>query len=70
MTPANAFESHVGHFYGQFHTRGYMRARFFLADAMRRTGSLEGVQEGLSHLRDMLRLCHSDNLGLRQMVPA
>lgn len=33
MTPANAFETHVGHFWGLMHTRNYMRARFFLADA-------------------------------------
>ena len=70
MTPANAFESNAGHFWGLIHTRDYMRARFFLADEVRRTGTLEGVRESFDHLKDMLRLCRSDNLGVRQLVPA
>ena len=47
-----------------------MRARFFLADTLRRTGAIEGVQEALDHLNDMMRLCRSDNLGVRQLIPA
>ena len=47
-----------------------MRARFFLADELRRTGSLEGVQEGLDDFKDMMRLCRNDNMGVRQLVPA
>lgn len=70
MTPPNAFETHVGHFWGLLHTRDYMRARFFLADYARWTSGLEGVQEGLAHMMDMLRLCRGDNLGVRQIVPA
>jgi hypothetical protein len=31
MTPANAFETHVGRFWGLVGTRDYMRARFALA---------------------------------------
>lgn len=70
MAPANAFESHVGHFWGLLDTRDYMRARFFLADELRRIGTLEGVQEALDHFKDMLRLCRSDNMGVRDLVPA
>ncbi|KAJ9605982.1 hypothetical protein H2200_009831 [Cladophialophora chaetospira] len=65
----NAFETGVGHFWGIFSTRSYMRARFDLADALRRLGTLDGVTEALDHLRDMVRLCRSDNLGLRDLVP-
>lgn len=70
MTPANAFETHVGHFWGMTNTRPYMRARFALSDLLRKEGTLDGVKEGLSHLMDMMRLCRSDNMGVRSMIPA
>lgn len=71
MTPANAFETHVGHFWGVFHTRDYMRARFALAAVQLLSfGTLDGVSDALDHLLDMLRLCRSDNMGLRYLVPA
>lgn len=70
MTPANAFETKAGRFWGLLHTRDYMRARFFLADEVRRTSTLEGVREALDHFKDMLRLCRTDNLGVRDLVPA
>jgi hypothetical protein len=47
-----------------------MRARFALADTVRKANTLKGVKEGLDHLKDMLRLCRSDNLGVRGIVPA
>ncbi|EXJ96377.1 hypothetical protein A1O1_01503 [Capronia coronata CBS 617.96] len=70
MTPANAFETHVGHFWGILNTRDYMRARFALADTVRRAGTLDGINEALDHLRDMMRLCRSDNMGLRDIIPS
>lgn len=70
MTPANAFETHVGHFWGLLDTRDYMRARFALADTLRQQATLDGVSEALDHLQDMLRLNRSDNMGLRDLVPA
>ncbi|KIW62237.1 hypothetical protein PV04_10432 [Phialophora macrospora] len=70
MTPANAFETNVGHFWSTLNTRDYMRARFELADTIRRLGTLDGVTEALDHMRDMLRLCRSDNMGIRHLVPA
>lgn len=71
MTPANAFETSVGHFWGILDTRDYMRARFALAvEHLLRLGTLDGAQESLEHMRDMLRLCRGDNLGVRDIVPA
>ncbi|KAI0537247.1 hypothetical protein GGR58DRAFT_472306 [Xylaria digitata] len=70
MTPANAFETHAGRFWGLLHTRDYMRARFGLAQPLFLLGTLDGVSEGLEHVRDMLRLCRSDNMGVRDIVPA
>ncbi|EHY51981.1 hypothetical protein HRR83_003456 [Exophiala dermatitidis] len=69
MTPANAFETHVGHFWGILNTRDYMRARFELADTVRLAGTLDGVTEALEHMRDMLRLCRKDNVGVRHIIP-
>ena len=69
-TPANAFETAVGRFWGFHNTRPYMRARFALADDLRLAGTLDGAREALDHLRDMLRLCRTDNMGLRDFVPA
>ncbi|KAI0394857.1 hypothetical protein F5Y17DRAFT_231022 [Xylariaceae sp. FL0594] len=70
MTPANAFETHVGRFWGIWETRPYMRARFALAENLLLLGTLDSVQEAHSHLRDMLRLCRGDNMGVRSLVPA
>lgn len=70
MAPGNAFEEHVGHFWGMLHTRPYMRARFALLDLLRKEGTLDGVKESMSHLMDMMRLCRSDNMGVRHMIPA
>jgi hypothetical protein len=71
MTPPNAFETSVGHFWGIVSTRDYMRARFALAgEHLLLLGTLDGVREALEHMRDMLRLCRGDNLGLRQLMPA
>ena len=47
-----------------------MWARLDLADTIRRLGTLDGVTEGLEHMRDMLRLCRSDNMGLRDLAPS
>ncbi|KAI0895717.1 hypothetical protein F4806DRAFT_467700 [Annulohypoxylon nitens] len=70
MTPANAFETCVGRFWGILSTRDYMRARSWLAHQLLLLGTLHSVREGLEHMRDMLRLCRSDNLGIRDIVPA
>lgn len=68
--PPNAFETHVGHFWGLFETRDYMRARFGLVEALRKIKTPYSTQAQLDHLMDMLRLCRSDNMGVRDLVPA
>ncbi|RSM04495.1 hypothetical protein CEP52_006842 [Fusarium oligoseptatum] len=47
-----------------------MRARFDLADHLCLLGTFDGVQEAFEHMQDMQRLNRSDNMGLRDMVPA
>lgn len=70
-TPANAFETAVGLFWGYKNTRDYMIARMRLAESsLLRSGSLDGVQEALDHMLDIIRLCRKDNVGLRNYVPA
>ncbi|EEU38297.1 uncharacterized protein NECHADRAFT_77121 [Fusarium vanettenii 77-13-4] len=70
LEPANAFETHVGRFYGLMNTRDYMSHRLFLANRLCELSTLDGVHEALEHMRDMLRLNRSDNIGLRDLVPA
>jgi hypothetical protein len=65
MTLANAFETHVDHFW----CRHYMSARFELADTMRKLSTLDGVTEALDQMRDMLRLCRCDNMGVQELIP-
>jgi hypothetical protein len=69
MTPANAFETDVGHFWGIHSTRPYMRARYSLVETIHRVGTLDGVTEALGHMHDLLRLCRSDNMGVRYAMP-
>ncbi len=48
-----------------------MRARFALAgELLLNLGTLSSVTEALKHMRDMLRLCRGDNMGLRGLIPA
>ncbi len=70
MTPANAFETSIGHFWGILSTRDYMRARYALLSQLVLLGTFDGVNESREHLQDMLRLCRSDNMGLRSILPA
>jgi tetratricopeptide (TPR) repeat protein len=62
-----AFDSYVGHFWGFLETRPYMRARYGLASALWERGARA---EAIDHLRDMLRLCPGDNLGVRYVLSA
>src|SRR5580704_11095217 len=58
----NAFQQHVGHFWGVLETRPYMRARHGLAQSLWTAGRRD---EAVQHLQDMLRLNPGDNQGLR-----
>ncbi|EFY89534.1 hypothetical protein MAC_04389 [Metarhizium acridum CQMa 102] len=75
FTPENVFQNCVGRFWGILETRAYMRARYNLVDTMLLSygtagGPVDLVQISLDHLLDMMRLCRSDNMGLRQLIPA
>ena len=62
------FRDDVGHFWGLLQTRDYMRARFGLVDAILKIRTYDAVSSALEHIMDMLRLCRSDNLGVRDLV--
>lgn len=68
MDPA-PFVNSVGHFWGILETRDYMRARFSLANTMELIPTVESTEAQLEHYMDMLRLCRSDNMGVRYIVP-
>jgi tetratricopeptide (TPR) repeat protein len=59
------FEEDVGHFWGIFETRPYMRARAGLAGFLYRVGQRE---EAAAHYQDMLRLNPNDNQGIRYVL--
>jgi ribonuclease HI len=68
--PEDVFKTSVGRFWGIPDTRGYMRARFAAADALLRANTIVAVEKALGHFTDMLRLCRSDNLGVRDIIPS
>ena len=70
MTPPDVFESSVGHFWGIYGTRDYMRARYALVEAARKVKTHDAVQAQYDNLMDLLRLCRGDNMGVRFMLPA
>jgi hypothetical protein len=63
------FETNAGHFWGIHETRPYMRARFAVVDASLDLSTFDAVKSALDHFLEMLHLCHSDNMGVRDMVP-
>ena len=67
--PNDVFTHHVGDFWGLLETRDYMRARFGLVVAITKIKTYDAVNSALDHLMDMLRLNHSDNMGLRDIIP-
>jgi ribonuclease HI len=54
----------------QGHEMAYMRARFAAASALLEVGTKRAVEDALDHFSDMLRLCRTDNLGMRDIIPA
>lgn len=69
LMPADVFNTGVGKFWGIYGTRDYMRARFAAADALLQVDTVAAVEKSLEHFTDMLRLCRSDNLGVRDAIP-
>lgn len=62
----NMFDKdYVGAFWGIIETRPYMRARF---EKMSLLYDLERNTEAIKECEDMLRLCESDNLGVRLIL--
>lgn len=47
-----------------------MRARYVFVESLMEIDKLDAAQSALSYLTDMLRLCRSDNLGVRYEIPA
>ena len=70
FTPANPFETSVGHFWGIMDTRDYMRARYAYVRAVLKIKTFDAVDLAASHLRDMIHLNRSDNMGVRDLLPA
>lgn len=70
MTPPNLFEEHAGHFWGILDTRTYMRARYALVEAFFEIETYTAVNAAHDHIMDLLRLSRSDNMGVRDLVPA
>ena len=62
--PDRLFEERVGYFWGII-TRDYMRERFGLVEALLKIDTYASVKAAHDHLMDMLRLCRSDNMGVR-----
>ena len=67
--PGDVFEVQVGHFWGLFHTRPYIRARYAHIDTTLKIKSAVAVERALDHCLDLHRLCRSDNMGLRFLTP-
>lgn len=70
FAPAHVFEKHVGHFWGLHNTRPYMRARYALIEAVLQVRTRDAVTAAHDHVTDCMRLCRTDNLGLRDFLPA
>eukprot|EP00644_Phytophthora_capsici_P001769 jgi/Phyca11/533490/estExt2_fgenesh1_pg.C_PHYCAscaffold_140070 len=68
-TPANAFETDVGHFWGILGTRPYMRAKLQMIRALSTIPCRLAIEAALTESLDCLRLCRGDNIGIRSIVP-
>ncbi|KAI4273492.1 MAG: hypothetical protein LQ337_004593 [Flavoplaca oasis] len=69
-SPAYPFETSVGQFWGFLSTRDYMRARYRLVVAILKIKTSDAVSSAAEHVRDILHLNRSDNMGVRDMLPA
>lgn len=66
----NVFEEEVGRFWYIRGTKDYMRARYSLVEALLMEKTYAAVEAAHGHCMDMLRLCSSDDMGIRNKVPA
>lgn len=70
MTPPNLFEGQAGRFGDRFETQDYMIARYALVETLLKVKTYAAVEAAHGHCIDMLRLCRSDYMGVRDKVPA
>jgi hypothetical protein len=63
------FEEQTGRFWGILQTRDYMRARLGVVEASLKIKTKLATEQALDHIRDMLRLCRGDNMGVRDLAP-
>ncbi|KAE9044805.1 hypothetical protein PR003_g4341 [Phytophthora rubi] len=68
-TPANAFETHAGNFWKIHSTRPYMSAKMDLIRGLSAIPSRPAIEAALAETKGCLRLCRSDNVGVREVVP-
>ncbi|MCJ1252107.1 hypothetical protein MMC30_009345 [Trapelia coarctata] len=68
--PTDVLTSSVGHFGGIHGSRDYMRARYGLVEATLKIKTFDAVKSALDHTSDILHLNRSDNMGVRDLVPA
>ncbi|KAF2747428.1 hypothetical protein M011DRAFT_402188 [Sporormia fimetaria CBS 119925] len=72
LTPDNPLENPraIGHFWGIWETRPYMRARYALIEAQLKFNTRNAVEAATEHVMDLFRLCRSDNMGVRDLAPS
>jgi hypothetical protein len=64
------FEESAGHFGAIPETRSYMTSCFALVKSLLKIKTLRAIQSAFDHVMDLLRLCRSDNMGVRDLAPA
>lgn len=64
------FEEYTGHFWGILETRDYMRARVTVINCLVDMKTAQALEPALELALGNLRLCRSDNIGTRSMIPA
>ncbi|MCJ1321735.1 hypothetical protein MMC15_007080 [Xylographa vitiligo] len=55
---------------GILETRPYIRARYGLVETLLKVKTYAAVEAAHGHVTDILRLCRSDNMGVRDVLPA
>jgi len=68
--PFDVFTEYRGRFWGMVETRDFMRAKYGYLKALEQCRTRDGLQMVLDHALECLRLCSSDNLGVRFLVPS
>lgn len=70
ITPADVFETQVGHFWDLVSTQDYMKALYRVIEALGKIATLDATQAALDHALDLLRLNRRDNMTIRNLIPA